>query len=129
MAVSDLLGITAQPIGMIQTHKQDVFSEIKNTIQTYEIHKVIVGLPLNMNGSEGPLAEASRQFGNEISDQSGLPVVFWDERLSSREIERAMISGGVRRNKRKTQKDTLSAVLILQSYLDYLSTISQDSNS
>jgi len=78
----------------------------------------VVGLPRNMNGSEGPRAEKSRRFGAGLREALGLPVYLWDERLSSAEAERVLISADVSRKKRSQVIDKLAAQILLQSYLD-----------
>ena len=82
-----------------------------------DVEKFIIGLPLNMDGSEGPRAEKTRLFGDELSKITNLPVEYVDERLTSVEAEEILISAGVRREKRKEVIDKVAATLILESYL------------
>ncbi len=118
LAVSDALNITAQPIGYIPNENPEQISKkLTEILQKWDIRTAIIGLPLNMNGTEGLLAPEIREFGKKIQADHNIPVEFVDERLTSREVDRLMIDNGVRRKKRKQKRDTLAAVLILQNYL------------
>ena len=81
----------------------------------------MIGLPRNMNNTMGERAEKSLEFGDLVEKRTGLPVIMWDERLTTREAERALMEAGVRRENRKDYLDSVAAVLILQGYLDSLS--------
>jgi|SRR4051812_2079514 putative Holliday junction resolvase len=83
-----------------------------------EVTKIVVGLPLRLDGSESESSRLARAFAEELRSLTGLEVVLWDERLSSRAAERALREGGVRRNKRRQTVDRVAAALILQSYID-----------
>lgn len=119
VSVSDLLGITAQGITTIKrkSKKQDV-EELKKIIDEYDVKKIVSGLPINMNGSIGPRAQKVQNLCEFISLETGLEVDFWDERLSTMEVENMLIQGDVSRKKRKKVIDKLSAVIILQGYMD-----------
>lgn len=119
VSVSDLLGITAQGITTIKrkSKKQDV-EELKKIIDEYDVKKIVSGLPINMNGSFGPRAQKVQNLCEFISLETGLEVDFWDERLSTMEVENMLIQGDVSRKKRKKVIDKLSAVIILQGYMD-----------
>ena len=122
VALSDPLGITAQSLPTLR-RKGDTAAEaavIAGYIEEYGCETLVVGLPRNMNGSEGPSCEMARDFAAEVEKVVAVPVVFRDERLTSRQAEQAMIFGDVRREKRKKKVDALAAILILQNYLDYL---------
>jgi len=121
VAVSDPLAITAQGISVIQRNgsvEKDL-ELIKQFIHTYEVESIVLGLPKNMNGTEGPAAEKVRQFGRFLEDASALKVIYWDERLSTSSAQRIMIEADLSRRKRKASIDRLAAVIILQNYLDF----------
>ncbi len=123
IAVSDSLGITAQGVSVIDRQgsiKNDL-ALIKQFIHTYEVDGIVLGLPKNMNGTEGPAAEKARIFGNLLEETFSLPVILWDERLSTSFAERVMIDADLSRRKRKAKIDKLAAVVILQNYLDFQS--------
>lgn len=90
---------------------------LKNLAQTQEVSLIVMGLPLNMDGTEGPRAEKTKQFGQMLSEKTNLPVCYVDERLTSVEAEELLINAGVRREKRKELIDKVAATLILESYL------------
>ncbi|MFW5999337.1 MAG: Holliday junction resolvase RuvX [Halanaerobiaceae bacterium] len=119
VAVSDALGLTAQGKGVI-TRKdlREDLKKIEEYIDEYNVEKIIVGMPRNMDGSYGPRAEKTRQFITFLRRRLTLPVETWDERLSSAEAERVLISGDVSRAKRKKVIDQVAAAIILQGYLD-----------
>ena len=118
VAVSDSLGITAQPVGMIERvgWGPDV-RRIGEYAQAYGAQTILCGLPRNMDGSYGPQAEKVRVFAQQL-EKAGYVVVFWDERLSTVTAERVLIEGGVRRQARKGVVDQTAAVIILQAYMD-----------
>lgn len=118
VAVSDGLGITAQPVGMIEHvgWGPDI-KRIAAYAEQYETHRLLCGMPRNMNGTYGPQAEKVRAFAKQL-EMAGFSVVFWDERMSTVTAERALIEGGVRRANRKGIIDQTAAVVILQAYLD-----------
>ena len=121
VAVSDLLGMTAQPVETIKIDSEagDLgFVRLAELIKEYKPAKLVLGLPKHMNGDEGIRAEASREFGSKLTVEFGLEVVYQDERLTTAQAEKVLIDGGVRRKNRKKSIDKLAAVLILQNYLD-----------
>lgn len=119
IAVSDPLGITAQHLPAIrrQGDRKDI-EAIGSVAREYGADTVLIGLPLLPDGNEGSQADKARRFGEKVTELSGLPVAFWDERLSTVQAERHLIESGVRREKRKEIRDSLAAVLVLQSALD-----------
>lgn len=122
VAVSDPLRITAQPVDTVTVKKADELPErLSEIFSEYDAEKVVVGLPLNMNGTEGETAAEARAFADRIKEEFNLEVVMWDERLSSRTVERAMLEDNMRRRKRRNRKDIMAAVVILQNYLDFIS--------
>jgi len=84
---------------------------------------LVLGLPINMDGSEGPRAQATRAFARNLSQKTDLPIVYWDERLSTVAAERAMLEADLSRRKRAAKVDQVAASFILQGFLDRLSTI------
>jgi putative Holliday junction resolvase len=119
-AVSDPLGITAQPLVAIarQGENRDI-EAIGALVREYSVRTVLIGLPLHLSGDEGTQAKQARQFGKRIAERLGIPVETWDERMTTAQAERHLIESGVRRKKRKEIRDSLSAVILLQSALDY----------
>ncbi len=119
IAVSDPLGIIAGGLPTLwrQNIKKDL-QYIFDLVKEREIAKVIVGLPLNMDGTCGTAVERTENFALRLRGRLLVPVELWDERLSSKTAEKVLIEGGMRREKRKKTVDKLAAVVILQSYLD-----------
>lgn len=118
-ATSDALGWTAQGKKVIQnTSWEEVVAEIDSLIEQYDVGKVVVGLPKNMNGTLGPRAEKTLDFVEQLKEEIEPPVITWDERLSTAAAERTLIKADVSRAKRKDVIDKMAAVVILQSYLD-----------
>jgi len=118
VALSDPLGMTAQPLEVIQRRKVDAFARIAELVAEHEVQRVVVGNPLRLDGDVGPAAEAIGAFIEALRERLEVPVEAWDERLSTAQAERAMIGGGVRREDRRQSIDKVAAALILQSYLD-----------
>lgn len=118
LAVSDALGITAQPIGYIKINGfGDAVEKIKPYISEYNVKKIILGLPKNMSGEEGERASITRDFGERLKNATGLAPEFIDERLTTVYADHTLNSLNVKGKKKTGKKDALSAVLILQSYL------------
>jgi putative holliday junction resolvase len=120
IALSDPLKITAQGYENYTrkgTEEADI-EYIKDIMIEKNVSLIVCGNPLNMNGSFGPQAEKVKEFGDKISKASDVPIKYWDERLTSREVERIMIDADVSRAKRKKVTDMLAAMRILQSYMD-----------
>lgn len=122
LAMSDPLGMTAQALPTIR-RKGNLEGEVKSIIDMVEekgVETIVVGYPKNMNNTEGPSCEMAKEYAGAISAKTQVPIVFWDERLTSKMAESAMVMGDVRREKRRKAVDSLAAILILQNYLDYL---------
>lgn len=117
VAISDELGMIASPVAMIP-RKSDVAAELRTLIAKYSPSRLIVGLPVGLSGREGPQAQATRAFAEVLAGDVGLPLEYYDERMSSSIAEAALISQGTRREKRKQQVDAMAAAIILQGYLD-----------
>ncbi|MGB3160899.1 Holliday junction resolvase RuvX [Carnobacterium sp.] len=122
VAISDPFGWTAQGIETIKINEnQEEFGmkRIKELIDEYEVSKIVVGLPKNMNNSIGPRAEASYHYADLLKELFQLPIIFQDERLTTVQAERMLIEeGNASRAKRKQVIDKVAAVMILQNYLD-----------
>ncbi|MDN6029926.1 MAG: Holliday junction resolvase RuvX [Lactococcus plantarum] len=121
VAVSDLLGYTAQPVETIRINeaKQDYgFERLAELVKEYQPAKFVLGLPKHMNNDEGIRAQASRHYGDLLVAEFGIPVAYQDERLTTAQAEKILIQGHTRRENRKKYIDKLAAVLILQNYLD-----------
>mgnify|MGYP002497481580 FL=1 len=130
VAVSDALGITAQGVETITRKEENklrqTLARIEELIDEYGVEEIVVGLPKNMNNTLGERAEACQEFADKLERRTGLPVVMWDERLSTVSAENVLIESGVRRENRKAVIDKIAAVFILQGYLDYKSNTSAD---
>jgi len=119
VAVSDELGITAQGLKTIRrTSREADFDEITKIINEFQIGKIVVGLPKNMNGTLGKQAEIVLQWIKSLKEEVLLPVETWDERLSTVEASKVLLEADVSRKKRKKALDKLAAVIILQGYMD-----------
>lgn len=124
VAISDPLLITAQGIEIIRRKDENklrqTLARIEELIQEYEVKEIVLGLPKNMNDTEGPRAVLTMEFKEKLERRTGLPVHTWDERLTTAAADKTMIEAGVRRENRKNYVDKIAAVLILQGYLDYI---------
>ena len=119
VAVSDLLGITAQGIESIKhTSDKQLLERLKVLIAEYQVKKIIIGLPLNMNSTSGQRVEKTKRFIEKLEKEFGLEVKTIDERLTTVASHRTMTELGVNKNKKKNIVDMMSAVLILQMYMD-----------
>ena len=122
VAISDELGITAQGVETITRSEEGklrrTLARIAELSQEYRINRIILGYPKNMDNSAGARVKKTEEFADMVRRRTGLPVVFWDERLTTVSAERVLMESGVRREKRKAVIDQIAAVLILQNYLD-----------
>ncbi|MDD6845432.1 MAG: Holliday junction resolvase RuvX [Lachnospira sp.] len=125
VAVSDSLGITAQAVETITRKEENklrqTLARIEALIDEYNVEEIVVGLPKNMNNTIGERAEACRDFADKLERRTGLPVIMWDERLTTVSADNVLKECGVRRENRKAVVDKIAAVFILQGYLDYKS--------
>ena len=125
VAVSDPLGLTAQKVETIWRKQENklrrTLARIEELIAEYEVEKIVLGFPKNMNNTVGERAEKALEFGEMLKKRTGLEVIMWDERLTTVEADRTLIEAGVRRENRKQYLDGIAAVLILQGNLDSLS--------
>ncbi len=119
VAVSDLLGLTAQGVEtIIRTSNKVAINRIRELVSEKDIKKIVVGLPKNMNGSIGPQGEKVLSFAKKLEGKLDVEIVFQDERLTTVAAEKMLISADVSRKKRKKVIDKVAAVYILQGYLD-----------
>ena len=122
VAVSDLLGMTAQPVETITRKEENKLrktcARIEELIREYGVTKIVLGLPKHMNDEIGDRAEKSIAFGEMLHRRTGLEVIMWDERLTTVEAEQTLIECNVRREDRKKYIDQIAAVFILQGYMD-----------
>ncbi|ADO74251.1 Holliday junction resolvase RuvX [Stigmatella aurantiaca] len=119
VAVSDGLGLTAQALTTVRrTNLKADLAALAELAREHEASRIVLGLPLNMDGSEGPRAEASRKFADALGQALHLPVEFWDERLSTVAAERTLLEADLTRAKRKQVIDQMAAQFILQGWLD-----------
>ena len=121
VAISDAMGWTAQGLETIKINEATKDFGIKRLgeiIQEYEVTKIVLGFPKNMNGTIGPRGEASQDFATYLEKKFKLPVFLWDERLTTMAAERVLIEADVSRSKRKKVIDKMAAVMILQGFLD-----------
>ncbi len=120
LALSDLSHILASPHGKIKTGKshKDSSRALLKIIEENSVEQIVIGLPLLLSGKDSETTLNVRAFAEELKKISQLPITLWDERLTSKEVERTMMEAKVNRKKRAAHVDTLSATLILQSYLD-----------
>ncbi|MGN8630106.1 Holliday junction resolvase RuvX [Blautia sp. HCP3S3_G3] len=124
VAVSDPLGLTAQGLETIWRKQENklrqTLARIEELVRDYQAEQIVVGYPKNMNNTIGERAEKALEFRDMLERRTGLPVVMWDERLTTVEADRTLMEAGVRRENRKQYMDKLAAVFILQGYLDSL---------
>ncbi|MDD5224981.1 MAG: Holliday junction resolvase RuvX [bacterium] len=122
VSISDELGITAQGLETINRTKLDEdIEKIRQIVTGAGITEIVVGLPLNLDGSEGQSAQKATDFAVILRRELGVNVILWDERLSTVAAERSLLEGDLSRRKRKQLRDRVAATLILQGYLDSLS--------
>jgi putative holliday junction resolvase len=121
LAISDPLRITAQGLpNLVRTNKRTDLSALGEIVREREVSLILMGNPINMGGSEGRQSGWVREFAQAIESRLGVPVKFWDERLTSVQAGRVLRESGISIEKRAAAVDRLSAVILLQSYLDSL---------
>lgn len=122
VAISDELLITAQGKEIIRREQENKLrrtcARIEELIEEYEVTQIVLGLPKNMNDTEGERAQKTHEFEEILIRRTGLPVTLWDERLTTVAADKAMMEAGIRREKRRDYVDMIAATLILQGYLD-----------
>ncbi len=119
VAVCDELGITAQGLATItrKNRRQDI-EEIARFIRAYVVEKIVIGYPIKLDGTEGIQCEKINKFAQLLESTFSIPVIKWDETLTTKEAEEILVRSNVRRERRKSLVDKLAAGLILQGYLD-----------
>ena len=122
VAISDSLLLTAQGVEIIRRKEENklrqTLARIEELIVENEVEEIVLGLPKNMNDTEGVRVELTKEFKEKLERRTGLPVIFWDERLTPVAADKAMMEAGIRRENRKDYVDMIAATLILQGYLD-----------
>ena len=133
VAVSDPLGLTAQGVETVWRKQENklrqTMARIEELISEYQVERIVLGYPKNMNNTVGERAVKSLEFKEKLEKRTGLPVVMWDERLTTVAANRAMMEGGVRRENRGEFVDSMAAALILQGYLDSLKNSANNSDT
>ncbi len=120
VSLSDETHFLASSLCCLKNNK-DFFPNLRNAVQSHLIDAVVLGLPLSMNGEDTSMTIEVRQFSDQLKKEFVFPVILWDERMTTAQVERLLRDGGVKRKKRSQLTDVLAASLILQSYLDYTS--------
>jgi putative Holliday junction resolvase len=121
LAISDPLGITAQGLpNLVRARKRGDLAALEQLVRERQVGLILMGNPINMRGDEGRQSAWVREFAEALEKRTGLPVKLWDERLTSVEANRVLRSSGISIEKRAAAVDRLSAVILLQSYLDSL---------
>jgi putative Holliday junction resolvase len=117
--MSDPLGVAAQPLMTLErsSWKKDL-GRIRDMVREHCVRRIVVGLPLGMDGSRGERVRLTEDFIQRVEDATGIPVVPWDERLTTVQAERILIQGDVRRRRRRQVIDKVAAAILLQAYLD-----------
>lgn len=122
VAISDSLLLTAQGVEIIRRKEENklrqTLARIEELIVQNEVEEIVLGLPKNMNDTEGVRVELTKEFKEKLERRTGLPVIFWDERLTTVAADKTMMEAGIRRENRKEYVDMIAATLILQGYLD-----------
>lgn len=122
VAVSDSLLMTAQGVEIIRRKEENklrqTLARIEELIVEYEVGEIVLGLPKNMNATEGIRVDLTLEFKDKLERRTGLPVHMWDERLTTVAADKTMMEAGIRRENRKEYVDMIAASLILQGYLD-----------
>ncbi len=122
VAISDPMLLTAQPVEVIKRKSENklrqTLARIEELVAEYEVNRIVLGLPKNMNNSEGERVERTKEFMEKLKARTGLEVILWDERLSTISAMDVLKEGGVASSRRKTYVDKIAASFILQGYLD-----------
>lgn len=132
VAVSDGLLLTAQGVEIVRRQSpnklRQTLARIESLVAEYEADRIVLGYPKNMNNTEGERCEKTKEFKEMLERRTGLPVILWDERLTTVAADNYMMEVGIRREDRKSYVDEIAAVFILQGYLDYLALHKDESN-
>ena len=124
VAVSDPFLLTAQGVEIVRRQSpnklRQTLARIEAIIKEYEVDRIVLGYPKNMNNTEGERCEKTKEFKEMLERRTGLSVILWDERLTTVSADNYMMESGIRREDRKKYVDEIAAIFILQGYLDYL---------
>ncbi len=121
VAISDELLLTAQPVDTWEgAPREEITRRIEELIRTREVKKIILGLPLSLSGEKSSMTREVERFAEHLRKSLALPVILWDERLSSVQSKKVLQSMGIKTGKNKSKVDRMAAVLLLQCYLDHL---------
>jgi len=124
VALSDELGWTAQPLETFERKSLAAdIAHINELVRRHEVREIVIGMPVQMNGRVGPAAQSAQQFLEAVQAAVGIPVIAWDERLTTKAAEQMLIEADVSRRKRKGAVDRVAAALLLKSYLEHLSSL------
>jgi len=119
VAVSDALGLTAQPVlTLVRTNRRQDLRSLARLVRKYDCKEIVVGNPLYMSGDQSPQAEKTQAFAQLVADETHLPVHLWDERLTTTEAHRHLHAAGRPGTEHRAVVDQVAAVLILQSFMD-----------
>jgi putative holliday junction resolvase len=116
LALSDPMGWSAQPIGFLLNDSK-ILDQLSALVRKHDVSEVVLGYPLSLSGKEGESAKEVAAFAKKLEAAIGIPVHLWDERFTTSEAENLLISGDVRREKRKEVRDSIAASLILQGFM------------
>ncbi len=121
MAITDPTGTLAQPLETIERPRGDRamgIARIRELVTEYGVDRIVIGLPLNLDGSRGPQVELTERFGKRVASATGVAVEYQDERWTSAEAERAMADSGMSSRKRRGRVDPIAASLLLRSFIE-----------
>jgi putative holliday junction resolvase len=118
VAVTDADRIAAHPRPALDARDERLFDDIEALVGDLDVDEIVVGLPVSLDGSEGPSAVAARSFAAAVAERTGIPTVLYDERFSSVIAERALLETGARRSERRRRRDGVAAALFLEDYLE-----------
>jgi len=119
VAVSDELGLTAQPVlTLVRTNRRQDLRSLARLVRKYGCQEIVVGNPLYMSGDQSPQAEKTQAFAQQVADETQLPIHLWDERLTTTEAHRHLHASGRPGTEHRAVVDQVAAVLILQSFVD-----------
>ena len=122
VSISDPTGLIASSYTIIRHNEEydRLITDVKNIVLEKNVQEIVLGLPKNMNNTEGERCEKTKEFKEMLERRTGLNVILWDERLTTVSADKHMMESGIRREDRKKFVDEIAAVFILQGYLDYL---------
>jgi putative Holliday junction resolvase len=130
VALSDELGWTAQPLETFERKSLHVdVAHINELVRRHEVREIVIGMPIQLDGRAGPAAQSVQQFLEALQAAVDVPVVPWDERLTTKAAEQMLIEADVSRKKRKGAVDRVAAALLLKSYLEHLSSLQPAADS